>query len=60
LVSTIVSLARNLGIYAVAEGVETEAQLTSVRALGPKYVQGFLLSMPLEAREAGRIVTVAA
>lgn len=60
LVSTIVSLAHNLGIYAVAEGVETEAQLASVRALGPKYVQGFFLSLPLEASAAGSIVTVAA
>ncbi|MGQ0816220.1 MAG: EAL domain-containing protein [Gemmatimonadota bacterium] len=60
LVSTIVALAHNLGIYAVAEGVETEAQLTSVRALGPKYVQGFFLSVPLEAAKAGHMVTVAA
>jgi diguanylate cyclase (GGDEF)-like protein/PAS domain S-box-containing protein len=60
LVSTIVSLAHNLGIYAVAEGVETEAQLKSVRALGPKYVQGFFLSYPLEAAQAGNMVTVAA
>jgi diguanylate cyclase (GGDEF)-like protein/PAS domain S-box-containing protein len=56
LVSTIVALAHNLGIYAVAEGVETEAQLTSVRALGPKYVQGFFLSLPLEAAQAGNML----
>jgi EAL domain-containing protein (putative c-di-GMP-specific phosphodiesterase class I) len=56
LVSTIVSLAHNLGIYAVAEGVETESQLKRVRALGPKYVQGFFLSYPLEAAQAGSMV----
>jgi diguanylate cyclase (GGDEF)-like protein/PAS domain S-box-containing protein len=56
LVSTIVALAHNLGIYAVAEGVETEAQLRSVRALGPKYVQGFFLSLPLDALQAGSMV----
>jgi EAL domain-containing protein (putative c-di-GMP-specific phosphodiesterase class I) len=56
LVSTIVSLAHNLGIYAVAEGVETEAQLKSVKALGPKYVQGFFLSLPLDAEAAEGMV----
>lgn len=56
LVSTIVALAHNLGIYAVAEGVETESQLKRVRALGPKYVQGFFLSYPLEAAQAGSMV----
>ena len=60
LVSTIVSLAHNLGIYAVAEGVETEAQLRSVKLLGPKYVQGYFLSYPLEAAQAGDMVRVAA
>jgi EAL domain-containing protein (putative c-di-GMP-specific phosphodiesterase class I) len=53
-------LANNLGIYAVAEGVETESQFQSVKALGPRYMQGYYLSMPLEATGAGEIVTVAA
>ncbi|HSL69770.1 MAG TPA: EAL domain-containing protein [Longimicrobiales bacterium] len=52
LVGTIVTLAENLGLYAVAEGVETELQLTNLRALGPKYVQGFLLSRPLDPAAA--------
>lgn len=56
LVSTIVALAQNLGIYAVAEGVETEAQLRRVKALGPKYVQGYFLSYPLEAAQAASMV----
>jgi diguanylate cyclase (GGDEF)-like protein/PAS domain S-box-containing protein len=59
LVSTIVSLANSLGIYAVAEGVETEAQLSTVRALGPKYVQGFLLSLPLKPAVAADMVYAA-
>jgi diguanylate cyclase (GGDEF)-like protein/PAS domain S-box-containing protein len=59
LVSTIVSLAHSLGIYAVAEGVETEAQLSTVRALGPKYVQGFLLSVPLTPAHAVGMVSAA-
>jgi len=56
LVSTIVSLAHNLGIYAVAEGVETEAQLRSVQALGPAYVQGYFLSLPVDAEAAESMV----
>lgn len=60
LVSTIVSLARSLGMYAVAEGVETAAQLSSVKMLGPKYVQGFFLSHPLLPADAENMVTTAA
>ena len=59
LVSTVVSLANNLGIYAVAEGVETEAQLARLHVLGPKYVQGFLLSHPLEALAAVQALAAA-
>ncbi|HUP88269.1 MAG TPA: EAL domain-containing protein [Longimicrobiales bacterium] len=60
LVSTIVSLAHNLGIYAVAEGVETETQMNAVRSLGPKYVQGFFLSRPLSAIAASDMAILAA
>ncbi len=48
LVATIVSLAHSLGLDAVAEGVETEAQFSNLQRLRPKYVQGFYLSMPLD------------
>ena len=52
LVKTIVALAANLGLEAVAEGVETEIQFSSLRQLRPKYVQGFFLSRPLEPAAA--------
>ena len=60
LVSTIVSLAHNLGLYAVAEGVETEHQLSTVRGFGPRYVQGFYFSQAVEAAVAQRMLITAA
>ncbi len=53
LVETIIALARNLGMSAVAEGVETEVQLDHLRKLGSTAVQGFLFSTPLDADAAG-------
>jgi diguanylate cyclase (GGDEF)-like protein/PAS domain S-box-containing protein len=58
LVATIVSLAENLGLDAVAEGVETELQFSNVQQLRPKYVQGFFLSHPLEPDQAVALLTV--
>jgi Amt family ammonium transporter len=47
IVRTIVTLARNLGIDVIAEGVETPEQLAQLRALGCSQVQGYLFSGPL-------------
>ncbi len=46
-----ISLAHNLGLSVVAEGVETEAQLAFLRDLGCECVQGYLFSKPLPAAE---------
>jgi len=43
---TIVSLARALGIDAIAEGVESEEQVTMLRELGCPLAQGFLFGAP--------------
>ncbi len=43
----IVALAAALQLHIVAEGVETEAQATRLRALGCHELQGFLFSRPL-------------
>ena len=40
----------------VAEGVEHEAQLSQLRALGCNAVQGFLLARPLLAEEGHALV----
>ena len=40
-----------LGATVTAKGVETEAQLVSLRAMGCARVQGFLLAEPMRAHE---------
>jgi diguanylate cyclase len=56
LVDAITSMARALDLHVVAEGVETAEQLAAARALGVRYVQGFLLSKPIEAGELRALV----
>lgn len=46
LVRAILSLAHNLGLLVVAEGVEREEQLDSLVAMGCDVMQGFLLAPP--------------
>jgi EAL domain-containing protein (putative c-di-GMP-specific phosphodiesterase class I) len=48
IIQTIAELARGLGLITTAEGVETIDQLRIVRELGCDYVQGYLVSPPLE------------
>ncbi len=49
IVHSVVSLARRLGIFAVAEGVETAGQLEKLRELGCDVVQGYTLARPMRA-----------
>jgi len=51
IVKAIVTLAHNLGMEVVAEGVETHAQAQALRALRCRRAQGFLFSRPLPAGE---------
>jgi predicted signal transduction protein with EAL and GGDEF domain len=52
IVKTIVSMARNMKIEVIAEGVETSEQLEELRKLGCDYFQGFWFSKPLNCGEA--------
>jgi diguanylate cyclase (GGDEF)-like protein/PAS domain S-box-containing protein len=56
LVRAIVTLARNLGMDVVAEGVETEGQRIRLEALGCQHAQGYLFSPPVDAESAQRII----
>lgn len=49
IVSTIISLAENLGMAVVAEGVETQAQMAQLQLLGCEYCQGYFFSRPVAA-----------
>jgi diguanylate cyclase (GGDEF)-like protein len=46
-ISSVVTLARGLGMNITAEGVETEEQLGQLRALGVHFAQGYLLGRPM-------------
>jgi len=57
MVRAIVTLAHNLSMDVVAEGVENLAQIASLRSLGCEYAQGFYLSKPVDAPAADRLQT---
>lgn len=46
IVAAIVTLAHTLGLAAVAEGVESQAQLDELRSLGCDMAQGFFIARP--------------
>jgi diguanylate cyclase (GGDEF)-like protein/PAS domain S-box-containing protein len=51
IVRTIVTLAHNLGMDVIAEGVETAEQLAQLRALKCERAQGFYFSEPVSAEQ---------
>ncbi len=51
-IQAIIDLAHGMGLKVVAEGVETEQQLETLRKLGCDSIQGYLLSRPIPADEA--------
>ena len=46
ILQTIISLAKNLRMRVIAEGIETESQLAVLQNLGCDYGQGYLMSRP--------------
>ena len=56
IIQTILALAENMYINVVAEGIETKAQLTKLKALRCKYGQGYFFSKPLESKAIEKIL----
>lgn len=58
IVRTLVTLAWNLGIEVVAEGIETNKQLAQLKALRCEYGQGYLFSRPVTGEAATKLLAV--
>jgi len=57
LVDTIVSMAHNLGLRTVAEGVETQEQFDYLSDHKCDYLQGFLFSKPIGSKEFSELLS---
>ncbi|MBI2402824.1 MAG: EAL domain-containing protein, partial [Gemmatimonadetes bacterium] len=58
IVETIITLAEDLGINVIAEGVETEEQTARLKALRCDHAQGFLFREPVDAEAATSLLAV--
>ncbi|HMO80053.1 MAG TPA: EAL domain-containing protein [Pyrinomonadaceae bacterium] len=56
ILQTIVSLAKNLNMRAVAEGIETETQMAVLRNLGCEFAQGYLFAKPKGKDETEKLL----
>ena len=56
IVQAIVSLAHNLGMEALAEGIETPDQSSQLQALNCEYGQGYLFSKPVDRNTARALI----
>ncbi|MBE9159507.1 EAL domain-containing protein [Nodosilinea sp. LEGE 06152] len=56
IVETIITLSNRLGLAAIAEGVETQAQFEHLYHLGCELAQGYWLARPLPAAEADALL----
>jgi diguanylate cyclase (GGDEF)-like protein/PAS domain S-box-containing protein len=54
--ANLVSLAHALGLLAIAEGIESDGQLTSLRDLGCDLAQGFLFARPAPPDQIDRLL----
>jgi diguanylate cyclase (GGDEF)-like protein len=54
--AAVAQLAEYLDLSAVAEGIETEAQLIRLRSMGYRLGQGFFMAKPLPADQAGALM----
>ncbi len=47
IVSSVILMAKSLGLTVVAEGAETEAQVESLKSMGCNIVQGYYFGRPM-------------
>lgn len=50
-ISSIIALCRSMSLDCVVEGIETEAQRESLKGLGCRFIQGYLIAKPMPARD---------
>ena len=60
IVTTVINLARSLGLHTVAEGVETAAQLDFLRRHGCNEIQGYHFHRPAPAEAVAELLRAAA
>lgn len=60
IVDGLARMCRQLGITLVAEGIETEAELDALRAIGIRYIQGYLIARPAFERMPAFTIPAAA
>jgi EAL domain-containing protein (putative c-di-GMP-specific phosphodiesterase class I) len=51
MIQAAIGIAESLHVPTIAEGVETEEQLTGLKNMGCDIVQGYYFSMPVPSRE---------
>jgi len=56
IVRTIMALAHDLGMKVVAEGIETDEQLSKLRSMQCEYGQGYLFNKPIDSQAAGLLL----
>jgi len=56
LVNAVTTLAQNLGIAAVAEGIETAEQLAMLQSMDCEFGQGYYFSRPIPAADVGEFL----
>ncbi|MBI4843748.1 MAG: EAL domain-containing protein [Nitrospirae bacterium] len=57
IIRAIITLAQNLNLYVVAEGVETSGQLVKIRNMGCDHIQGYLFAKPMSTIDAEAFLT---
>ena len=55
--ANLVTLAHALGVLAIAEGIESDGQLASLRGLGCDLAQGFLFAKPMPAAQVQSVLS---